>query len=114
MPIIKLKNLQKANKGKGVIKKLHNVVLRRAVLTIYKCFIRLNLDYGDFVYDQPNNDSFGSKIESIQYDAAQATTGAIRGTSQTKLYNKLGLKSLISRRWFRHFCTLYKITLKQI
>ena len=98
MPIIKLKNLQQANKGKGVIKKLHNVVLRRAVLTIYKCFIRLNLDYGDFVYDQPNNDSFGSKIESIQYDAAQATTGAIRGTSQTKLYNKLGLKSLRSRR----------------
>ena len=98
MPIIKLKNLQQANKGKGVIKKLHNVVLRRAVLTIYKCFIRLNLDYGDFVYDQPNNDSFCSKIESIQYDAALATTGAIRGTSQTKLYNKLGLKSLRSRR----------------
>ena len=48
--------IAKANKGIGVIKKLHNVLPRRALLTIYKCFIRPNLDYGDFIYDQPNND----------------------------------------------------------
>ena len=38
-----------------------------------------------------------------------AITGAIQETSQTKLYRELGLESLRSRRWFRHFCTLYKI-----
>ena len=43
--------IAKANKGIGVIKKLHNVLPRRALLTIYKCFIRPNLDYGDFIYD---------------------------------------------------------------
>ena len=102
-------NFAKANKVIDIIKKLHNVLPRRALLTIYKCFIRPNLDYGDFIYDQPNNDSFCSKIESVQYNAALAITGAIRGTSQTKLYNKLGLESLRSRRWFRHLCTLYKI-----
>ena len=48
----------KANKGVGVFKKLHNVLPRRALLTIYRCFIRPNLDYGYFIYDQPNNDSF--------------------------------------------------------
>ena len=101
--------IAKANKGIGVIKKLHNVLPRRALLTIYKCFIRPNLDYGDFIYDQPNNGSFCSKIESVQYNAALAITGAIRGTSQTKLYRELGLESLKSRRWFRHLCTLYKI-----
>ena len=37
----------------GVIKKLHNVLPSRALLTICKCFIRPNLDYGDFIYDQP-------------------------------------------------------------
>ena len=44
----------KSNKGIGLIKTLHNFLSRRA-LTIYKCFIRPNLDYGDFIYDQPNN-----------------------------------------------------------
>ena len=57
------------------------------------------------------NDSFCSKIESIQYNAALAITGAIQGTSQTKLYRKLGLESLRSKQWFRHLCKsiLYKI-----
>ena len=40
---------------------------------------------------------FCSKIESVQYNAALALTGAIRGTSQTKLYIELGLESLRSR-----------------
>ena len=39
--------IAKANKGIGVIKKLHYVLPRRALLTIYECFIRPNLDYGD-------------------------------------------------------------------
>ena len=52
---------------------------------------------------------FCSKIESVQYNAALALTGAIRGTSQTKLYIELGLESLRSRWWFKHLCTLYKI-----
>ena len=43
--------IAKANKGIGVIKKLHDVLPRRALLTIYKCFIRPDLDYGDFIYD---------------------------------------------------------------
>ena len=88
--------IAKANKGIGVIKKLHNVLLRRALLTIYKCLIRPNLDCGDFIYYQPNNGSFCSKIESIQYNAALEITGTIRGTSQTKLYRELGLESLKS------------------
>ena len=99
----------KANKGIGVTKKLHSALPCRALLTICKCFIRPNLNYSDFIYDQLNNDSFCSKIEKIQYNAALAIAGAIQGTSQTKLSNKLGLESLRSRRWFRHLCTLYKI-----
>ena len=72
--------IAKANKGIGVnvlVLKLHNVLPCRVLLTIYKCFIRLNLAYGYFIYDQPNNGSFCSKIESIQYNAALAITGAI-------------------------------------
>ena len=51
-----MKKLQKQTIG--VIKKLHNVLRHRALLTIYKCFIKPNLDHGDFMYDQPNSDSF--------------------------------------------------------
>ena len=56
-------------------KKSKTQLSRRALLTIYKCFIRPNLGYGDFIYDQPNNDSFCSKIESIRFNAALVITG---------------------------------------
>ena len=45
----------------------------------------------------------------MQYNAALAITGAIKWTSQTKLYKELGLESLKFRRWFRQLCTLFKI-----
>ena len=59
------------------------------------------------------NDSFCSKIESVQYNAALAITGAIQGTSQTTLYRKLGLESLRSRQWFRHLCKVHYIKLRE-
>ena len=101
--------ITKTNKGIGVIKKLSNTLPRDALLTIYKSFVRPHLDYGDIIYDQPQNESFCNKLESIQYNAALAITGAIRGTSKTKLYKELGLEFLKSRRWFRRLCIFYKI-----
>ena len=97
--------ISKANKGIGIIKRLSHTLPRKYLITIYKSFIRPHLDYCDVIYDQPNNESFCSKIEQIQYNAALAITGAIRGTSQTKLYNELGLESLK----FRRLCTFFKI-----
>ena len=99
----------KANKGLGILRKLNCLLPRKSLLIIYKAFIRPHLDYGDIIYDQPNNESFCRKIESVQYNAALAITGAIRGTSQDKIYQELGLESLRSRRWFRKLCTFYKI-----
>ena len=64
------------------------------LLTIYKSFIRTHLDYGDVIYDQAYTASFRQKIESVQYNSALATTGAIRGTSKEKRYHELGLESL--------------------
>ena len=101
--------ISKANKGIGIIKRLSNTLPRKSLLTIYKSFIRPHLDYCDIIYDQPNNESFCTKIEHIQYNAALAITGAIKGTSQTKLYKELGLESLKFRRWFRRLCTLFKV-----
>ena len=95
--------INKANKGIGIIRKLNNILPHSALLTIYSSFVRPHLDYGDVIYDQPENESFSSKIESVQYNASLALTRAITGTSQEKLYQELGLESLRSRRSLRLF-----------
>ena len=84
----------KVYKGIELLRNLSNKLPRQALVTIYKAFIRPHLDYGDIVYDKPNNETFVNKIEKAQYDAALAITGAIRGTSREKLYAELGLESL--------------------
>ena len=48
-------------------------------------------------------------FESVQYNAALAITGCIRGTSREKLYNELGLESLSDRRWYRKLIFFYKM-----
>ena len=48
------------------------------MITIYKSFLRLDLDYGDIIYDQPYNNSFCLQVESIQCNATIAITDAIR------------------------------------
>ena len=73
----------------GVIKRLSKMLPQHSLLTIYKSFVVPHLDYGNILYDQPNNKSLCQKIETIQCNAALAITGAIKGTSQIKLYNEL-------------------------
>ena len=64
-------------------------------MTIHKAFLRPLIDYGDIIYDQPQNESLCEKLES----AVLAITGTIQGTSHDKIYQELGLESLKSRRW---------------
>ena len=47
----------------GIIKRLSVSVPRKALLTIYKSFIRSHLDYGDILYDKPRNQNFQNKLE---------------------------------------------------
>ena len=100
---------RKAAKGINIIRKLRYFLPRTSLLTIYKSFIRSHLDYVDVIYDQPNNSSLVKRIESIQYNAALAITGAIRGSSTEKLYHELGLEYLSSRRWLRRLSLFFKI-----
>ena len=81
-----------------------------SLLTVYKSFIRPHLDYEDMIYDQPNLSSLANKIESVQYNAALAIKGAIRGTSKDKLYRELGFESLKYRRWLSAQNCKYKTT----
>ena len=93
------------------MRKLNLLVPRSSLLTVYKCSIKPHLDYGNVIYNQPNLSSLANKIESVQYNAALAITGAIRGTSKEKLYQELGFESLKDRRWLRQLCYLHKIVI---
>ena len=79
------------------------------MLTIYKFFLRPHFDYGDVIYDRAFNESFQNKLESVQYNAALAITGAIRGASREKPYQELGLESLKLQRWYRKLCLFSKL-----
>ena len=57
--------ISKVNKGIGITRKLRSILPRNALLTIYKAFIRPNIDYCDFIYDQPHNESFCNNLEKL-------------------------------------------------
>ena len=97
----------KISKTVGLLQKLQNILPRSALLTIYKCFIRPHLEYGDIIYEQAYNLSFHQKLELMQYNSALALTRAIRGRSKEKLYQELGLESLQLRQWYRKLCYFY-------
>ena len=93
-------------KGIDVIKKLSNMLPQHSLITIYKAFVKPHFNYGDILYDQPNNESLCKKY-SIQCCSCHYRC---HYTSQMKLYNELGFVSLkFSWRLLRKLCLFYKI-----
>ena len=87
------------NKTISLIHKSQNLLPRTALVTLYKAFVRPHFDYGDIIYDQAHNASFHQKLESLQYSACLAITGAMRGSSRERLYQELGFECLQQRLW---------------
>ena len=75
-----------------------------SLLTIFRSFVKPRLEYDDALYDQSYNNTLHQKMESVQYNATLAITGAIRGSSRENFYQELGLESLQQRRWYRKIC----------
>ena len=57
--------MPKTMKGIGVIQKLKKTLPRHYLIAIYQLFVRPHLDYGDIIYDQPNNESFTQKLKEF-------------------------------------------------
>ena len=82
-------------------------------------YVRPHLDYCDIIYHIPskstltestvNLHSLMRSVESTQYQAGLAVSGAWKGSSTQKIYNELGWESLDNRRKFRRLCLFYKI-----
>ena len=104
-----LKNVQNKVNKIELFRKLQDTVPRTLLITIFKSFIRPHLDNGEIIYDRAYKTSFHQNMESIQYNAALAITGAVRGTSREKLYQEFGFESLQQGRWYRKLCCLFKI-----
>ena len=77
---------------------------RGSLLTIFRSFVKPRLEYDDVLYDQSYNNTFHQKMESVQYNATLAITGAVRGSYRENFYQELGLESLQQRRWYRKIC----------
>ena len=85
-----MKNItQKVSKTMSLLLRVQPILPRLSPLTTYKAFIRSQLYYADFIYDQTYNSSFHDKLESLQYNACLAIKGAIRWTSSEKLYQEI-------------------------
>ena len=101
--------INKCNKIIGIMKRVSLILSRKSLLTIYKSFVKTNLDYADIIYDKHFNESFKGKTEMVQYKAAVEITGAIKGTSSDRLYKELGLESLADGRWSRRLFFFHKV-----
>jgi hypothetical protein len=101
------------------MKFMSKYVPRFTLETIYKSYVRSQLEYADVIYHHPPLDGkhlsfcklnpLMSKVESVQYRAALVITGAWNGTSRKKLYKELGWESLSQRRWQRRMSLFWKI-----
>ena len=49
------------------MKKHYLIISRKSLLTIYKSFVRPNLNHADIIYDKPLNESLQRKNEMVQY-----------------------------------------------
>ena len=60
------KKISKCNKITWIVKQLFIILKRDVLLTFYKMFIKLHLDYADIIYNKPNNE-FLCKSMSCHY-----------------------------------------------
>ena len=91
-------------------------VTRDVLDQIHKVYLRPHLDYGDIIYHKYDPEfklDFIKRLESTQYSAALAVSGAWRGTNTDKIYEELGLEILYHRRWYRRLCHFYKLQSEQ-
>ena len=77
----------KAGKGIGIIRFFSKYVLCDVLDQIYKFYVRSNFDYGDIIYHKYDPEF---KLESTQYAAVLALSGAWYRTNTDKLYEELG------------------------
>ena len=109
--------INKARRGIGMPWFLSNYLPGQTLNELHKLYVRPHLDYGDIIYHIPQKvcdfshevtlHRIVERIESVQYSAGLAITGAWKGSSRDKIYEELGWESLNDRRWSRHLVLFF-------
>ena len=102
----------KAHRGVGIIRFMSKYVSRDVLDQMNKLYVRPHLDYGDLIYhkDDPEASlSLTKRLESVQYTAALAVTGAWKGTNKSKLLDELGWEYLHDRRRYCRLTHFFKL-----
>ena len=79
---------EKASKRLNVLKSLKYKLNRSTLSCLYKSLIRPLMEYGDVIWDNCT-EAEANLLERIQYESARAVTGAIKGSSATRLLSEL-------------------------
>ena len=58
----------KVDKTIALLQKLQKALPKSVLMTMYKAFVRLHLDYG-VIYEEAYNETFHQNLQSIQYNA---------------------------------------------
>ena len=98
----------KATKQLNILKTLQYSLDRKTLEIIYTSFIRPIMEYGCAVWDGCTQ-ADALRLESIQLAAARVISGALRTTSNMKLYEETGLTQLAKRRETSRLILMYKI-----
>ena len=111
--------IMKSKKNVGILKHLSKFLPLKTLDQMYKALVRSHLDYCDIIYHIPSHqnqaplgvtlNSLMEKVERIQYQSALAISGALQGSSRTKLYEELGWESLSDRCMGRRILQIHKI-----
>ena len=99
---------EKAWSRVNVMRKLKFQIDRKSLETIFTCFIRPLLEYGDVIWD---NCTLYEKneLDKIQNEAARIVTGATKLVSLQQLNNDIGWESLETRRVKHKLILFYKM-----
>ena len=103
-----IEKLKTVTKCVNLLQKLNLALPCYYLLIMYKSFVMPHLDYNDLVCYQANNSSLSEKIESPQYNAALAVTGALKGSSKEKFYQDSQV-FILKRKIMGEKIIIYKI-----
>ena len=98
----------KCMKRLDIMKKLKYKIDRRSLETIYKCFIRPIIEYGNFLYVGAKQIHL-NKISYIEKEAERLVTGATKRCSTILMESECGWNNLANRRTEQCLLLIYKI-----
>lgn len=99
---------EKASKKLNLLKGLKFKLSRETLSKLYKSLIRPAMEYADVLWDGCS-ESESDLIEFVQYQSAKVVTGAMKGTSKTRLSEELAWEDMKTRRSMHKLVLYFKI-----